>query len=162
KGRYRIVGLPCSGPYSLQAVLPVGVAFLPSARTVEAGTGFDPVRLDFALTRGVLVHGRITDKATGKPVAGAEVDYFVFLDNPRPRAAPGFRATSSGPDTRRRRDTDADGRFTLVGFPGRGIVAAKVRGDASIHYLAGVGADAITGKRARQNDFLTDPFICVE
>jgi RNA polymerase sigma factor (sigma-70 family) len=160
EGRYRIVGLPCSGPYRLQAVLPVGVPYLPCAQKLEANTGFEPVTRDIELTRGVLLRGRVTDKATGKPVSGVQVDYLVFLDNPHYRRAPGFRDTGIGPETRSRRLTDAEGRFTLVGMPGRGILAATASGDTATRYLKGAGADAIQGMREKESDFLTDPVIC--
>ena len=43
--------------------------------------GFGPVTLDFKLTQGLWITGRVTDKVTGKPVT-AKVTYYPFLSNP--------------------------------------------------------------------------------
>src|SRR5215831_11287740 len=56
---------------------------------------------------------------TGKPVR-AEVHYFALPDNPNVHDAPGFLG-SRPPAV----FSAEDGSFTLIGLPGRGVVAAK-------------------------------------
>ena len=62
---------------------------LPGAgRLARAGAG----AFDIALKRGVLVRGRVTDKATGRPVSGY-VNAYTFADNPHVGEFPGYRAS---------------------------------------------------------------------
>ena len=51
---------------------------------------FEPVTFDIALKRGILVRGRVTDKATGQPVPGY-VNAYTFRDNPTSRSSPASR-----------------------------------------------------------------------
>ena len=44
---------------------------------------------DIALKRGILVRGRVTDKATGQPVPGY-INAFTFRDNPHVNEFPGY------------------------------------------------------------------------
>jgi RNA polymerase sigma factor (sigma-70 family) len=152
RGHYRLVGLARAGGQDIYAIPAAGQPYLASARTVGHSPGLDPVAVDFALRRGVLIRGRVTDKATGQPVR-ARVEYFVFVTNPHLRDAPGF-AGSSGTISW----TGDDGAFTLVGLPGRGLVAARdVDPD---RFIAAAGADRIAGADAR-GLFRTHPHICM-
>jgi RNA polymerase sigma factor (sigma-70 family) len=158
EGHYRLVGLPRAGKHNLDAVPPPGAPYLPSAARAGADTGFEPVTQNFALKRGVVIRGRVTDKATGKAVR-AHVDYFAFADNPHLREAPGFSQTGVARPASRHQETDPDGRFTLVGLPGRGILAAKASENTAARYVLGVGAHEIAGLDKR-GLFHTVPFIC--
>jgi RNA polymerase sigma factor (sigma-70 family) len=151
EGHYRLVGLPAKEGPRIHAVPAAGQPYLGSALAVGAGTALEPVTLDFALKRGVVIRGRVTNKETGQPMR-AQVEYFAFLDNPHLREAPGFRGNdhvSAG--------TGADGSFTLVGLPGRGLLAAKAGEEG--RYVMASGADRIKGAE-RGHHFRTDPFIC--
>jgi hypothetical protein len=110
--------------------------------------GQAPVTVDFALKRGVFVRGRVTDKATGKPVQ-VSIEYFVFADNP-------FRQGAGGLTGHVYHRSGSDGSYRLVALPGRGIVACRAWGD---HYIMAVGADKIAG-RNEQGSFITYPFYC--
>jgi hypothetical protein len=115
----------------------------------------EPVRVDFALKRGTWIRGRVTDKATGKPVR-AKVRYAAFRDNPHLRGAPGFDGSA-------RAATRADGSFTVLGLPGRGLLAVKAEED---RFLPSVGADRIKAadKLVTNIEFIrTNPtFLSVE
>ena len=158
-GQYRLVGLPRQAGHAIETIPPAGKPYLTSAKTTSTTTGLDPLKMDFDLKRGVLIRGRVTDKATGKPAPRAQVDYFAFVDNPHLRQVPGFRGSGHV-----QAFTAEDGSFTLVGLPGPGIVAAKA---GRFHhytsedgrYVAGSGADEIKGPRDGSH-FTTDPFIC--
>jgi hypothetical protein len=134
-GRYRLVGMPKAAGNIIKAAPAPGQPYFQSVHEVEDPPGLEPVTVDFALKRGVLVKGRVTDKATGKPVS-ANVGYIVFRDNPRPAQAPGFAIDPY-------LQTAEDGSFQLVAFPGRGLLFARGWSD---HYRMGVGTDGIKGK----------------
>jgi RNA polymerase sigma factor (sigma-70 family) len=146
-GRYRLVGMPKGAGNTILAVPAAGQPYLRSAHEVADPLGLEPVTVDFALKRGVLVKGRVTDKATGKPVL-ANVNYVAFADNPRVAQAPGFV-------TDHYLQTAEDGSFQLVAFPGRGLLAARGWND---HYRMGVGTDRIEGK-FDQRLFNTAPYL---
>jgi hypothetical protein len=79
--------------------------------------------LDFALPRGVLVRGRVTEQEAGRPVAGARVQYFAQMFN-NPNLPPdlgsnnfanGRNAVTSGPD----------GTFQIACLPGPGYLLVE-------------------------------------
>ena len=66
--------------------------YVVARRDVPRSTGLDPVTVDFELKRGVWIEGRVTDKATGKPLQRT-VEYFSVYDNPNLRDYAGFDGT---------------------------------------------------------------------
>jgi RNA polymerase sigma factor (sigma-70 family) len=151
EGRYRLVGLSREGEHRLQFLPGSGQPYLAATKTLKATTGLEPITVDFALKRGVFIRGRVTDKATGRPVA-ALVRYGAFSDNPHLREAAGFRNSDSD-QTR----TAKDGSFSLVGLPGRGLLAVKAADRQDGRYLMAVGADEIKGPRWGGDHFDTEP-----
>jgi RNA polymerase sigma factor (sigma-70 family) len=137
-GRYRLLGMPTSPAYRL-LVDHAPDRFRPYVARISS-TPSDlpaagPVRFDVAMRRGVVVRGRVTDKATGRPVTGY-LDPLVFEDNPALLEFPDY---AQGRDRPR---TDPDGRFELVTLPGRGLLAFKADRD---DYVNALGAEAIAG-----------------
>ena len=61
----------------------------PTLRVPADSPALEPVTFDIALKRGILVRGRVTDKATGRPVPGY-VNAYAFRDNPHVREFPGY------------------------------------------------------------------------
>jgi hypothetical protein len=110
----------------------------------------EPARFDFTLKRGVIVRGRVTDKVTGKPIAG-QVNYYALDDNPHLKDYPEFRQGTL-PYTM----LDADGRFEVVGLPGRGLVAVR---DGEDRYLPASGLEKIQGYDAKNQMFRTVPNV---
>src|SRR5262249_24712442 len=110
-GRYRLLGLGRTEGREILALPAAGQPYLASAKTAGAAAGVAPVTLDFNLKCGVVVRGSVTDKATGKPLAGIHVEYFAFVDNPSLKDAPGFRGSGLA-EIR----SDQDGSFTIVGM----------------------------------------------
>jgi hypothetical protein len=133
-GRYRIVGLP-KGQGNQIAARADELPYLPAVERVPDTPGLEPVTVDFALRRGVWVTGRVTDKATGKPVASG-VEYFSLSDNPHLK---GVRL-----DDTNWHGTRDDGSFRTVALPGPGIIAVRATYD---RYRMGIGADRIKGHR---------------
>jgi RNA polymerase sigma factor (sigma-70 family) len=151
QGRYRLVGLPVARGFRLFTEAP-GEPYVDGGFLCEkVAPGAGPFTFDIALKRGVLVRGRLTDKATGRPLRG-EVFYRAFGDNPHLDEYPDFKRGSRGeplviPD---------DGRFTIPALPGRGLIAARAFEEG---YLHGIGAEAIKGLDRRMNAFTTYPNI---
>jgi RNA polymerase sigma factor (sigma-70 family) len=129
-GHYRLVGMPRGEGNLIKAQAVNDQPYWASVAGVPHNLGVEEATVDFQLGRGVLIKGRVTDKLTGKPIS-AEVEYFVFQDNPHLKNAPNAAL-------RQRDHTDADGSFQFIGLPGRSLVAARASGD---HYAVGVGAE---------------------
>ena len=71
QGHYRLSGLPKASAYRLFVEPGEGLPYPKATFRAPAGSpALEPVRFDIALKRGVLVRGRVTDKATGRPVPG--------------------------------------------------------------------------------------------
>ncbi len=152
EGRYRLVGLAGGAPrYRVTATPPKGQPYPNAAVEAEARGSLDPATCDIAIKRGVLIRGRVTDKATGKPVR-VRVESFAFEDNPHVADYPGYRSS----DLREMR-SDPDGRFAVVALPGRGLIAAYSGAD---RYLQGLGAEGIAGFDGQLNSFRTLPLGC--
>src|SRR5262249_37601254 len=80
EGRFRLVGLPKGSRYSVRAAGGLARGYLLAEKGLADTAGMAPLPLDFELVRGVRVRGRVTDKATGKPVHPA-LWYFPLPDN---------------------------------------------------------------------------------
>lgn len=93
-GVARFVGLPPGAELFVDVSTPTAGA--PSWQPVRLGEPGSVTRLAVALVAGIPITGRVTDAATGAPVAGARVGIGWVLD----------RAVTTG----------ADGRYTLPGW----------------------------------------------
>jgi RNA polymerase sigma factor (sigma-70 family) len=161
QGRYRLTGRASRNGKDILALSPSDFPYrqvrkaefrlppdesLPYLRAqlkVPDPPGADPIRLDIGLKRGVYVTGRVLDKSTGRPVR-AVVEYFVYLDNPFLKQAPGFgRAMTHG------ESTDVDGTFRIVAMPGPSLLTARAWTDS---YRFAVGIEG--SKRVDESGFL--------
>jgi protocatechuate 3,4-dioxygenase beta subunit len=169
QGRYRLVGLPQGREGHVVAVPPLDFPYpyygrrkaalklppdetLPYLRTrvpVGKADGPGPVHLDIKLRRGVWVTGRILDRDTRKPGAGA-VEYFVFTDNPHVERYPGVAGTTM----RDHHPAGTDGVFHLVAIPGPGLLTARVHGS---QYIRAAGAEAL-GDRVKNGQLEAYPY----
>ncbi len=148
-GRYRLVGLPKGSGHKL-SVYPAldRPYFITEFLEVPASPGLGPVRYDIALKRGIWITGRVTDAKTGQPVQAA-IHYYPFLANTHAEGYPNFRQGLSLFWTGSRYRTDAEGRYRVVGLPGRGIVAVK---SFDRTYRLGVGIDGLSIQAASRSD----------
>ena len=99
--------------------------------------------VNLELHRAVWIEGRVTDKTTRQPIAGAFVWYEPFLSNPFTFDLPEFNRSKGRRlmEDSQRYWTDADGRFRIAGVPGRAaLVGVLALGG---NYLRGVGASEI-------------------
>jgi protocatechuate 3,4-dioxygenase beta subunit len=118
-GRFRFVGLATEGKLRVEARPGKGQPYLrESVERALRSSEEAPVRVDLALTRGVLVRGRVIDGATKRGVR-AWVSYLPYGDNPH--ATPRPRLFGDDADY----DVEPDGSFELVALPGPGVVAAR-------------------------------------
>jgi RNA polymerase sigma factor (sigma-70 family) len=139
KGHYRIDGV---GKQKEYAAVAGGLPYFEATRfNVPDTQGLDPLVIDFELTGGVVVRGRLTDKATGKPVRG-HVLYGPLVDNPNVKDFPGPGAGSGG--------TDEDGRFSVIAIPGPGLLA--VRAEDADHYREAAAGNVHTANGVEGND----------
>jgi RNA polymerase sigma factor (sigma-70 family) len=117
-GRYELTGV-AKAPCLVQAGPPQGRPYFQATRSLPDTPGFDPLTCDFDLVRGIVVRGRVTDRATGKPVPEAVVRYNPLAPNPNVRAE-----LFPLPETR----TAADGSYHLVILPGPGLLQVTAFG----------------------------------
>jgi RNA polymerase sigma factor (sigma-70 family) len=150
EGRYRLDGLPLAAAYRLFVTPDKGLPYLNGTFKAPGDSrGLEPVTFDFALKRGVLVRGRVTDKATGKPIRGYG-NYYTFEDNPTVRDYPGFSSSYV-----QSAYFDEAGRYEVVALPGRGIIAVR---DELDRYRPASGYETIAGYDAKRRWFNTLPF----
>ena len=139
QGRYQVNGLSTVRGFKLFTEAPAGQPYVNCGFISPAGDAKPgPITFDIALKRGVLVRGRLTDKATGKPVRG-HVEYYAFQDNAHVDEFPNFKRESQVTSFFMQA---TDGRFTIPALPGRGLITARAPEEG---YLHGLGADAIKG-----------------
>jgi RNA polymerase sigma factor (sigma-70 family) len=141
EGRFKISSLRKAKQYSLWVGGPADGDYLARSFRIDDTEGFTPVKCEIELRRGVVVTGRVIDKATGKPVrAGVQV---------YPIAGNKFYAEYySGVESTARVShlSDADGKFRVVTVPGQLIVTVQGHefvtvGDAKLMPFRGAGPD---------------------
>lgn len=119
EGRYELNGLAKQPKHTL-LVKPSDGQYLHRWIECQDTPGFDPVTCDVEMVRGLTVRGKVTDKAAGKPIAGATVDYHPLAFNPHAdKLLPGVW----GP--RSETHTAPDGSYSLTALPGPGAIGVK-------------------------------------
>ncbi len=145
-GRYRLLGLPKERGegHKLSVYPPLDRPYFVTRRIqAPAGPGFEPLKFDIALKRGIWITGKVTDRDSGKPVR-AVVDYFPFLANAHTRDYRNFDPNiAMSIEIKTRYKADPEGRFRIPGLPGGGVVTAHTD-DRS--YRVGVGAESIKAR----------------
>jgi beta-lactamase regulating signal transducer with metallopeptidase domain/protocatechuate 3,4-dioxygenase beta subunit len=143
QGRFRIVGLPKGKGNVVIAVPNDDQPYFMRETSVGDPPGIEPVSVEIELHRGVMITGKVTNKATGKPVAEARLHYLPFLENKYVQALPEFGKGGNVNGFQTRYTTRADGTYKLVGMPGRAIVGVESVGKTP--YRSGVGSETIKG-----------------
>jgi RNA polymerase sigma factor (sigma-70 family) len=116
EGRYELLGLSKSAYYNL-TVKPGDGRYLQRTVLLKGAPGLGALTRDIDLVRGLTLRGKVTDKATGRPVAGARVDYHPSLGNSHVMAKLPGRW-----DPRSETITGPDGSYTLTVLPGPGVI----------------------------------------
>jgi hypothetical protein len=129
-GRYRLGGVANAPGRRLQ-VWPGDKPYLSAGQVVNDVPGLSETTVDVRLARGVLVDGRVTDKATGKPIQGAAIRYTPLSGNPYFAKTPGTDIYKMASESF---ISDANGVFHMKVLPGVGLILAQgeTRG-ATIH-----------------------------
>jgi RNA polymerase sigma factor (sigma-70 family) len=153
QGRFQVNGLPAASGFKLFTEAPAGqpyvnCGFISPASEPKPG----PFQFDIDLKHGLLVRGRLIDKATREPVRGS-VSYHALPGNPHLDEYPNFKRGSQ----ETRVISGSDGRFTIPALPGRGLIAARAQEE---RYLHGIGADAIKDFDRQMGAFRSYPFYC--
>jgi protocatechuate 3,4-dioxygenase beta subunit len=127
-GKYRFDSLPGDGlggrndfGIPVLAIPPADQPYLVGFQEVKFGPGVEAMTVDFNLKRGVWVQGKVTNKATGNPVA-ARIEYRISPDNPHRKDAADFARFPSLPADLYR--TRSDGTFRIPVLPGPGVLTA--------------------------------------
>lgn len=141
-GRYRLEGLPKDKEYRITADTSAGLTYLPEEKRVADAEGFGPLSVDFALSQGSLVRGRVRDRDSGKPAGGWVVYYPLPGNKQYQQTARGKLASL----VRSWHKIGADGSFRLLAYPGPAAVCVLADGDDYLRApvtaqdaLAGVG-----------------------
>jgi RNA polymerase sigma factor (sigma-70 family) len=155
QGRYRLTGMPKGEGNQILLVPRDDQPYLKVPVDVPEGVGLDPVTVDIQVKRGVLIEGKVTDNATGKPVPTppghrrGTVAYSALANNPYWRIHyPEIQYFGPVKEIRE------DGTFRIVGLPGPGVLvvttsdqylATPQRDDADGGPKEGEELDAIPG-----------------
>jgi RNA polymerase sigma factor (sigma-70 family) len=151
QGRYRMPGPAGLSDYQVGAYPPPDSGYL-ALRGGRGGgwpAGATSIEATFVLPRGRLFRGTVRDAGTKKPLAGVCVVYEPHRDNPRFWDKPYDLVSPTL--------TDKEGRFTITGLPGEGLLLAEgpnldyvrtlflwrqglMRGDRYLHGYARVNA----------------------
>src|SRR5262249_41120882 len=117
EGRYQLLGMAKSETYLVHALPDTGRHFTVGVRIPDT-PGLEPLVADIRVPPGVLIRGRVTDRATGKPVPGVRVYYFPMFPNGEATKLADYTWFQSAATA------GADGSFAVPGLPGSGIVGA--------------------------------------
>jgi hypothetical protein len=119
QGRYRLVGMPRGVGNKIMVAPPSDQPYVAPGLEVPDSPGLDPVTVDIEMKRAIWIEGRLTDKATGKPLRGY-VTYAVRSGNPNLHdyldfwgGFPGFKPTNE------------DGTYRIIGLPGPGRIMVR-------------------------------------
>jgi hypothetical protein len=147
QGHYRLVGLPKMKQYLFNAEPPENSSWLRTGARLADTEGLQPLTVDFTVARGIVVIGRVIDRATGKgEQSGLR---FAPLPDNQYFGKPGY---DSYHYERLSTTTDVEGRFRIVVLPGPGVLmaqawaGAKTNGGQAINPYTQAKLDAEDGK----------------
>jgi RNA polymerase sigma factor (sigma-70 family) len=116
-GRYELLGLAKASSYNLAVKPAAGQLYFQRQAQFGDPPGLTPLTADIDMVQWLIVRGKITDKATGKPVAHARVEYLPVYPNPHVNTKlTGYWAPQS------EATTGADGSYALTVMPGPGVL----------------------------------------
>jgi RNA polymerase sigma factor (sigma-70 family) len=113
QGRYEIRGVRKTKRYMLEVSGDTTAGYVPCQVWAADTAGYEPIRTDIAVKKGVIITGKMLDGATGKPVRGHAMAA-VLNNNPFVKDYPAFNSSAWFP----MQPTGADGFFRVVAIPG--------------------------------------------
>jgi RNA polymerase sigma factor (sigma-70 family) len=127
-GRYKLLGLP-AGVHALHVEPPANTPYLTTEVRVAADQpGIEPLTFDIQVQRQPAATGRVTDRATAKPVQ-AWVEYRPLAVNPNLKGNPLLAEPRWPPNHPPSARTDGDGRFMLPVLRGPGVLLIQAEAD---------------------------------
>ena len=99
-------------------------------------------KVDIELHRGIWIEGKVTDQETGQPVPDAYVYHFPRADNPHVADYPEYDGRFKSPLVNKHYQTDAEGRYRMVGIPGPAVMGVAAGG-----YALGIDAETEAADR---------------
>jgi RNA polymerase sigma factor (sigma-70 family) len=109
QGRFEFHGARKNKTYSFHVSSDSSAGYLAAQSSATDTVGYAPLHVNLRIKKGVIVTGKIIDKATGKAVPGF-AQFEVLVNNPFAKDYPGVRT--------QREETAADGTFRVVVIPG--------------------------------------------
>jgi RNA polymerase sigma factor (sigma-70 family) len=159
EGRFRLDGLSKQPSYTLNASASASdQPYITTERSVADGPGDAPVAADIEMVRGVVVTGRLIDRANGRPVQ-AWVGYTALKDNPHWSRLPGWIPTIGNrysPSPGWHVPSMADGSYRIVVPPGRGFLVAHIQYQSDRYIPAGIPSKRHPGAPADALDMHYD------
>jgi hypothetical protein len=117
-GRYRLAGMRKTEEYRLHVSAPEARSLVARWVKVAGPQLLAPVKADVELMKGVMVTGRVYDKATGKGVQ-SQLHFSPLPENQHVPKEENLALFASA---------DAEGRYRMVTTPGPGVLLASVPG----------------------------------
>jgi RNA polymerase sigma factor (sigma-70 family) len=131
QGRFRVN--PYAGDLFLSRIFPPeGQPYLPQEAEIAWDKGAVKKEVEFRLPRGVLIRGKVTEQGTGRPVAGASVQFFPAKQSRHDISGRG--AVVAAKD---------NGSFQLAVPPGKGYL--MVVGPTLDYILREIGGGQLSG-----------------
>jgi protocatechuate 3,4-dioxygenase beta subunit len=115
-GRARVNSWPADPVYNIAAYPPERQPYLIASGRIDWPKGALEQSLDLVLPRGVLIRGRVTEEGSGKPVAGALVDFVTHAARQNRQTRSILVETAS--DGSFRLGVDASPGHVIVDVPG--------------------------------------------
>jgi hypothetical protein len=140
-GRFKLGNRAKAKQYMVWVGGPVGGDYLGRAIQIEDTEGYAPATCEIEMRHGAVVTGRVTDRATGKPVRGTVVIVPTAENRSFAEYFPGNQRADRGGHL-----MDADGRFRVVTVPGQVLITVQCHevvrvGDAELIVYRGSGPD---------------------
>ena len=150
KGQYRFDGIPKGKGNQLMIRPADDQPYFQREIDVPNPDGIDPMVLDVELHRGIWIQGKVVDKQSREPVAGVRMHYLPLRSNKFTKGLPEFKGGNID-GVQNRYNTDANGKYRLVGLPGPAVIGAN-----SINklYRSGVGFEELNTPANNESGWL--------
>jgi hypothetical protein len=146
-GRFRLDGVPKGAFYQIQVNPRQGIdSFLRRWEMIDDTEGLKPIETTIEVPPGVIVIGRLVDKATGRTVLPADVEYTKVRDNVATGDALAFSRL-------------ADAVFGLTVPPGRGMIAGAAAVEDKDDPYVGARLKAADRKNQRDDNVYTHQLV---
>jgi len=140
EGRFHLTGMPLGAGNEVAVIPAEDQPYLLSQFKLPDSGGLKPVHIDLGLKRGIWLRGRITDRATGKPVE-ASVRYSAAISNPQIDQVSGIGDVQYNGNDVGSSSTREDGTFQIAVLPGPGLLTVRAQ-PGEVNYTADESAAA--------------------